>query len=262
MMNIFFIGDIVGAPGRRAVAALLHKVIDRYQIDLVVANGVNLAGGIGITPALADELLQQGIDVLTSGNHLWKYKEIIPYLQTSNRLLRPANYPSGSPGQGLTIVETPAGEAAAILNLEGRVFMSSLECPFRCADRVLATLPPEVQVILVDIHAEATSEKQALGWYLNGRVSAVVGTHTHVQTADERILPGGTGYLTDAGTTGPCDSVIGMKKEVIIERFLTQRPQPFKVATQNIQLQGVVSTIHPEGRCLNLTRIQLPLKHD
>ncbi|MBW1916892.1 MAG: TIGR00282 family metallophosphoesterase [Deltaproteobacteria bacterium] len=258
-MKIFFIGDIMGAPGRRAIAQLLHKVVDRYQIDLVVANGENVAGGIGITPVLADQLLGQGIDILTSGNHLWKHKEILPYLAANNRLLRPANYPPGTPGEGLTVVETAAGEPAAIINLEGRVFMSALDCPFRCADQVLATLPPQVRVILVDMHAEATSEKQALGWYLDGRVSAVIGTHTHVQTADERILPRGTGYLTDAGFTGSCDSVIGMKREVIIERFLTQRPQQFKVATQNIQLQGVVLTISPEGRCLDLTRIQLPL---
>lgn len=259
-MKIFFIGDIVGAPGRRAIAELLHKVIDQYQIDLVVANGENVAGGIGITPELADQLLQQGIDVLTSGNHLWKHKEIISYLEESDRLLRPANYPPGTPGQGLAIIESAAGEPAAVLNLEGRVFMNSLDCPFRCADRELASLPPEVRVILVDIHAEATSEKQALGWYLDGRVSVVVGTHTHVQTADERILPKGTGYLTDAGMTGPCDSVIGMRKEVILERFLTQRPQPFKVASQNIQLQGVVFTISTAGRCLDLTRLQLPLR--
>lgn len=258
-MKIFFVGDIMGAPGRRAIAQLLHKVVDQHQIDLVVANGENAAGGIGITPALAEQLLGQGIDILTSGNHLWKHKEIIPFLESSDRLLRPANYPPETPGQGLALVETPAGEPAAIFNLEGRVFMSPLECPFRCADRQLATIPPEVKVILVDFHAEATSEKQALGWYLDGRVSAVIGTHTHVQTADERILPGGTGYLTDAGFTGPCDSVIGMNKDVIIKRFLTQRPQQFKVATQNIQLQGVVLDIDAKGHCLALNRIQLPL---
>ncbi|MFP3866608.1 MAG: TIGR00282 family metallophosphoesterase [Desulfobacteraceae bacterium] len=259
-MKIFFIGDIMGAPGRRAITQLLHKVVDQHQIDLVVANGENVAGGIGITPVLADQLLGQGIDILTSGNHLWRHKEIIPYLEASDRLLRPANYPPGTPGEGSAVLETPAGEPAAIINLEGRVFMSDLDCPFRGADRELARIPAEVRVILVDIHAEATSEKQALGWYLDGRASAVIGTHTHVQTADERILPGGTGYLTDAGFTGSCDSVIGMNKEVIIERFLTQRPQQFKVATQNIQLQGVVLSVSPEGQCLDLTRIQLPLR--
>jgi hypothetical protein len=259
-MNIFFIGDIVGAPGRRAVEELLPWVVDHYFIDLVVANGENASGGLGITPQVADQLLSQGIDLLTSGNHIWKHKEILPYLEETDRLLRPANYPPGTPGRGFAIVETAAGERAAVLNLEGRVFMSPLECPFRTAEQVLAGLPKEVKVILVDMHAEATSEKQAMGWFLDGRVSVVVGTHTHVQTADERVLPGGTGYITDAGMTGPVDSVIGMKKEIILERFLSQRPQPFKVAAQNIQLQGVVLKIDGQGRCQELTRLHLPLK--
>jgi len=259
-MNIFFIGDIVGAPGRRAVEELLPGVVDHYFIDLVVANGENASGGLGITPQVADQLLSQGIDLLTSGNHIWKHKEILPYLEETDRLLRPANYPPETPGRGVAIVETAAGERAAVLNLEGRVFMSPLECPFRTAEQVLASLPKEVKVILVDMHAEATSEKQAMGWFLDGRVSAVVGTHTHVQTADERVLPGGTGYITDAGMTGPVDSVIGMKKEIILERFLSQRPQPFKVAAQNIQLQGVVLKIDPQGRCQELTRLHLPLR--
>ena len=259
-MNIFFIGDIVGAPGRRAVEELLPRVVDHYFIDLVVANGENASGGIGITPQVADQLLSQGIDLLTSGNHIWKYKEILPYLEETDRLLRPANYPPETPGRGFAIVETAAGERAAVLNLEGRVFMNPLECPFRTAEQVLASLPKEVKVILVDMHAEATSEKQAMGWFLDGRVSAVVGTHTHVQTADERVLPAGTGYITDVGMTGPVDSVIGMKKEIILERFLSQRPQPFKVAAQNIQLQGVVLKIDGQGHCQELTRLHLPLK--
>jgi metallophosphoesterase (TIGR00282 family) len=259
-MNILFIGDIVGAPGRRTVEELLPRAVDRYSIDLVVANGENASGGIGITPPVADQFLSQGVDLLTSGNHIWKHKEILPYLDDTDRLLRPANYPPGTPGRGLAIVETAAGEPVAIINLEGRVFMSALECPFRTVDHILETLPPEVKVILVDMHAEATSEKQAMGWHLDGRVSAVVGTHTHIQTADERILPGGTGYITDVGMTGPVDSVIGMKREIILERFLTQRPQPFKVATQNLQLQGVVLDIDPQGRCRQVTRVILPLK--
>ena len=168
--------------------------------------------------------------------------------------------PRRAPGRGLAMVETAAGEPAAVINLEGRVFMSSLECPFRTVDQLLQTLPPEVKVILVDIHAEATSEKQALGWYLDGRVSAVVGTHTHVQTADERILPGGTGYISDAGMTGPVDSVIGMNREIILERFLTQRPHPFKVATQNLQLQGVVLKIDAHGRCQEIQGLQVGIK--
>jgi len=242
-MNILFIGDIVGAPGRRALEEILPRVVDRQFIDLVVANGENASGGLGITPQVADQLLAQGIDVLTSGNHIWKHKEILPYLESTDRLIRPANYPPETPGRGYAMVETAAGEAAAVINLEGRVFMNPLECPFRTVDRVLEAIPKEVKVILVDMHAEATSEKQAMGWHLDGRVSAVLGTHTHVQTADERILPNGSGYISDAGMTGPVDSVIGMKKEIILERFLSQRPQPFKVASQNIQLQGVIFEI-------------------
>lgn len=259
-MNIFFIGDIVGAPGRRAVEELLPKVVDRHFVDLVVANGENAAGGIGITPQVAEQLLNNGIDLLTSGNHIWKHKEILPYLEETDRLLRPANYPPDTPGVGYAIIETAAGEKAAVINLEGRVFMSPLECPFRTADRILADLPRDIKVILVDMHAEATSEKLALGWYLDGRVSAVIGTHTHVQTADERILPKGSGYITDAGMTGPLNSVIGMKKEVILERFLSQRPQPFKVATQDIQLQGVLLKVDAAGRCQEISRVQLALK--
>jgi hypothetical protein len=259
-MHIFFIGDIVGSPGRRAVEELLPKVVDRCLIDLVVANGENAAGGIGITPQVAEMLLNSGIDLLTSGNHIWKHKEILPYLEDTDRLLRPANYPPDTPGRGYTIIETAAGEKTAVINLEGRVFMSPLECPFRNMDSILAALPPDLKVILVDMHAEATSEKLAMGWYLDGRVSAVIGTHTHVQTADERILPGGTGYITDAGMTGPVNSVIGMKKEVILERFLTQRPQPFKVASQDIQLQGVVLDVDAKGRCREITRVMMGLK--
>lgn len=259
-MNVLFIGDVVGAPGRRALEELLSKLVDHHFIDLVVANGENAAGGLGITPPVADQLLGQGIDVLTSGNHIWKHKEIIPYLEATDRLIRPANYPPGTPGRTFTVVETAAGEAAAVINLEGRVFMSPLECPFRTVDKILEAIPKEVKVILVDMHAEATSEKQAMGWFLDGRVSAIIGTHTHVQTADERILPGGSGYITDAGMTGPVDSVIGMKKEIILERFLSQLPQPFKVATQNIQLQGVIIKIDAQGRCQEISRVHLPLK--
>jgi metallophosphoesterase (TIGR00282 family) len=259
-MKVLFLGDIVGSPGRRAVEELLDRLVDRHCIDLAVANGENASGGIGITPQVADQLLNMGLDLLTSGNHIWKHKEILPYLEETDRLLRPANYPPGTPGRGFAVLETAGGEKAAVINLEGRVFMNPLECPFRTMDRILAGLPPEVRVILVDMHAEATSEKLAMGWYLDGRVSAVLGTHTHVQTADERVLPKGTGYITDVGMTGPVNSVIGMKTEVILERFLTQRPQSFKVASQNIQLQGVVLDLTPEGRCRAITRVQETLK--
>ena len=259
-MNILFIGDIVGSPGRRAVEEILPRLVDQYFIDLVVANGENASGGLGITPAVADQLLNNGIDLLTSGNHIWKHKEIQAYLADTDRLLRPANYPPESPGRGYAIVETAAGEPVAVINLEGRVFMNPLDCPFRTVDRILNDLPQEVKVIVVDMHAEATSEKQAMGWFLDGRVSAVVGTHTHIQTADARVLPGGTGYLTDAGMTGPMDSVIGMRREIILERFWSQMPQPFKVATQNIQLQGVLLKIDPQGRCREIQSLQVGLK--
>jgi hypothetical protein len=259
-MNILFIGDIVGSPGRRAVEEILPRLVDQYFIDLVVGNGENASGGLGITPAVADQLLNNGIDLLTSGNHIWKHKEIQAYLADTDRLLRPANYPPESPGRGYAIVETAAGEPVAVINLEGRVFMNPLDCPFRTVDRILNDLPQEVKVIVVDMHAEATSEKQAMGWFLDGRVSAVVGTHTHIQTADARVLPGGTGYLTDAGMTGPVDSVIGMRREIILERFWSQMPQPFKVATQNIQLQGVLLKIDPQGRCREIQSLQVGLK--
>ena len=260
-MHLLFLGDIVGSPGRRAVEELLYRVVDRYLIDLVVANGENASGGIGITPAVADQLLGMGIDLLTSGNHIWKHKDILPYLEDTDRLVRPANYPPDTPGRGFTIVETAIGEKVAVINLEGRVFMNPLECPFRTVDAVLSQISPEVKIIMVDMHAEATSEKLAMGWYLDGRVSAVLGTHTHVQTADERLLPQGTAYITDVGMTGPVNSVIGMKTEIILERFLTQRPQPFKVASQNIQLQGVVLKFDGQGRCQEITRIREGLKH-
>jgi len=260
-MNILFLGDIVGSPGRRAVEEVLDRLVDRHFIDLVVGNGENASGGIGITPPVADQLLNMGIDLLTSGNHIWKHRDILPYLEETDRLLRPANYPPGTPGRGYTVLETAIGEKAAVINLEGRVFMNPLECPFRTVDQVLAQIPPEVKVILVDVHAEATSEKLAMGWYLDGRVSAVLGTHTHVQTADERMLPQGTAYITDVGMTGPINSVIGMKTEVILERFLTQRPQPFKVASHNIQVQGVVLKFDSQGHCQEILRLQEKLKN-
>jgi metallophosphoesterase (TIGR00282 family) len=260
-MHVLFLGDIVGSPGRRAVEELLYRLVDRYLIDLVVGNAENASGGIGITSPVADQLLNMGIDLLTSGNHIWKHKDIVPYLEDTDRLLRPANYPPGTPGRGYTVLETAIGEKAAVINLEGRVFMNPLECPFRTADQILSLVPPEVKVILVDMHAEATSEKLAMGWYLDGRVSAVVGTHTHVQTADERVLPQGTAYITDVGMTGPLNSVIGMKTEVILERFLTQRPQSFKVASQNIQLQGVVLKLDGQGHCQEIMRLQEGLKN-
>lgn len=257
-VKILFIGDIVGAPGRQAVARELHRLIDRYRIDLVIANGENAAGGFGITEEKAKELFSLGIDVLTSGNHVWDKKESFPYIRREDRLVRPANYPPETIGRGSTIVRTAGGISIGVLNLEGRVFMNSLDCPFRAAEREITQLQEKTSIIVVDFHAEATSEKVALGWHLDGRVSAVIGTHTHVQTADERILPGGTAYMTDAGMTGSFDSVIGVKKELAIERFLTQMPVRFEVAKKDIRLNGLVMELdETSGSALSVERISL-----
>lgn len=257
-VNILFIGDIVGAPGRQAVSRELHRLIDRYRIDLVIANGENAAGGFGITEEKARELFSLGIDVLTSGNHVWDKKESYSYIRREERLVRPANYPPETIGRGSTIVRTAGGISVGILNLEGRVFMNSLDCPFRTADREIVRLKEQANIVFVDFHAEATSEKVALGWYLDGKVSAVIGTHTHVQTADERILPGGTAYMTDAGMTGSFDSVIGVKKELAVERFTTQMPVRFEVAKKDIRLNGAVLGIDEmSGSALSVERISL-----
>lgn len=257
-VKILFIGDIVGGPGRQAVARELHRLIDRYRIDLVIANGENAAGGFGITEEKARELFSLGIDVLTSGNHVWDKKESFPYIRREERLVRPANYPPETIGRGRTVVRTAGGVSIGVLNLEGRVFMNSLDCPFRTADREIALLKEQANIIVVDFHAEATSEKVALGWHLDGRVSAIVGTHTHVQTADERVLPGGTAYMTDAGMTGSFDSVIGVKKELAIERFITQMPVRFEVAKKDIRMNGVVFEIDEmSGSALSVERISL-----
>jgi metallophosphoesterase (TIGR00282 family) len=214
-----------------------------------------VAGGIGITPSVAMELLEEGVDVITTGNHVWKKKEMIPFIMMENRVLRPLNYPTGTPGFGhVTVAKN--GKRLTVVNLEGRVFMGSLDCPFRAAEGVLGT-EGVARAVMVDFHAEATSEKIALGWFLDGKVSAVVGTHTHVQTADERILPKGTGYITDVGMTGPADSVIGMEKEIVLEKFVTQIPRKFEVGKENVEVQGVFLTIDEEtGRCLSIERIK------
>ena len=257
-VKILFIGDIVGKPGRQAVGRELHHLVDRYRIDLVIANGENAAGGFGITAESARELLQSGVHLFTTGNHVWDKKESLDFVTGEERLLRPANYPAGTPGQGSIVVTTPGGIKVAVLNLEGRVFMNNLECPFRTADLEVSRLRQETPIILVDFHAEATSEKVSLGWYLDGRVSAVLGTHTHVQTADERILTGGTAYISDAGMTGAFDSVIGIRKEEAIRRFLTQLPTRFEVAKKDIRLNGVVIAIDPDsGRAQAIERINI-----
>lgn len=255
-VKILFIGDIIGKPGRQAVSRELHRLVDRLMADMVVANGENAAGGFGITEETADDLFKCGVDILTSGNHVWDKKESMAFIGREERLLRPANYPEGTPGRGSGVFTTAGGVRIAILNLEGRVFMNNLECPFRTADREIARLSEETPIILVDFHAEATSEKMSLGWYLDGRVSALIGTHTHVQTADERILPEGTAYITDAGMTGGVDSVIGIRKEEAISRFLSLLPAKFEVAKNNLRLNAVVITVdEASGRALNIERI-------
>jgi 2',3'-cyclic-nucleotide 2'-phosphodiesterase len=235
-MRILFIGDIVGSPGRQIVGDRLADVVSQRQIDLVIANGENAASGFGITPRLADELLGMGIDVLTGGNHSWDRKEIFDYMPHQPRLLRPGNFPEGTPGSGSFIGAAKNDVKYAVLNLQGRVFLAPIDDPFRKADAELAKLPADVDVILVDLHAETTSEKIAMGWYLDGRVTAVVGTHTHVTTADEHVLPQGTAYITDVGMTGPHGGVIGMDREAIIKRFLDGLPARFEVASGDVQM--------------------------
>jgi metallophosphoesterase (TIGR00282 family) len=260
-MRILFIGDIVGKAGRRAIDGVLEKVISDHAIEFTVANGENAAGGMGITPAIAIEILNQGVDVLTSGNHIWAKKEIIPFLKEDSRLLRPANYPDLVPGRGQGVFESRNGQKVGVLNLEGRVFMKHLDCPFRVAEKKVEILSKETRIILIDFHAEATSEKVAMGWFLNGKVSAVLGTHTHVQTGDERILSEGTAYITDVGMTGPLDSVIGIRKEVALERLLTQIPWKFDVASEEIELQGTVLEIEEKtGKSRSIQRLRVPLK--
>jgi metallophosphoesterase (TIGR00282 family) len=260
-LRILFIGDIVGKPGRNAVQGLLRGIQQEYGIRFTVANGENAAGGMGLTPMIAQDLLSLGIDVLTSGNHIWSKKEVLPFLDREPRLLRPANYPAGVPGRGSGVFPMQDGTTIGILNLEGRVFMKELDCPFRVGEREVERLRQETPLVLVDFHAEATSEKRALGWFFDGRASAVLGTHTHVQTSDEAILDEGTAYITDAGMTGPLDSVIGVRKEIALERFLTQIPGKFDVATSRVELQGVVLRLDAAtGRATAIERIRKPLE--
>ena len=257
-VKLLFIGDIIGKPGREALSRELHRIIDRHMVDLVIANGENAAGGFGLTAETAQDLFKCGVQVLTSGNHIWDKKDALEYIKREERIVRPANYPEGTPGRGATVVRTPGGVKVGILNLEGRVFMNNLDCPFRCADREIAKLKEETPIVFVDFHAEATSEKVSLGWYLDGRVAAVIGTHTHVQTADERILTAGTAYLTDAGMTGSFDSVIGVRKEDAIEKFITQRPAKFEVAKKDIRINAVVIEVDEKsGLALAIERINV-----
>ena len=246
-MRILFIGDIVGSPGRQIVRERLADIVAHRQIDLVIANGENSASGFGITPKIADDLLQNGIDVLTGGNHSWDRKEVLEYMPHQPRLLRPGNFPEGSPGSGACVGTAKNGVRYAVLNLQGRIFLPAIDDPFRKADAELAKLPADVALVLVDMHAETTSEKIAMGWYLDGRVTAVVGTHTHVTTADEHVLPQGTAFITDVGMTGPHDGVIGMDRNGIIKRFLDGLPARFDVASGDVQMNCVQVEIDEHG---------------
>jgi metallophosphoesterase (TIGR00282 family) len=258
-VKVLFLGDVFGKPGRQAVTRLVPKLIARDGVDLVIANAENSASGIGVTPDSADELLAAEVDLLTSGNHIWAKREIVPYLERpGSKLLRPANYPAGAPGRGRGVVSTPDGRRLGVVNVEGRVFMKNLDDPFRVVLAEVEALRAEgVTSILVDVHCEATSEKNALGWFLDGKVSAVLGTHTHIQTADARVLPGGTAFITDVGMCGPWDSVIGVRKELVLERFLTQRPMAFDPAKKDVWLQGaLVDVDEATGKARSIERVQ------
>jgi metallophosphoesterase (TIGR00282 family) len=254
-MNLLFIGDIVGQPGRRAVKELLPRLRDEHRVDLVIANGENAAGGSGITVKTAEEIFGAGVDVITCGDHLWDQKEVTELLETEKRFVRPANYPTGTPGQGSLVFQRAGLPPVGVLNLQGRTFMAALENPFHCALAEVEGLRQRTPIIFVDFHAEASSEKVALARMLDGKVSAVVGTHTHVQTADEQIFPSGTAFLCDAGFTGPHESVIGREIEPVIRRFLTNMPQKFDVAKERVLLQGVLLSIDETGKTTSIRRI-------
>ncbi len=254
-MRILFVGDIFASPGRHILADHLADIKQTNQIDLAIANAENSAGGFGITPAIAEELLAMGLDVLTSGNHIWDKREIYDYLARQPRLLRPANYPADNPGSGVFVASGRNGVPCAVINLQGRTYMPATDCPFRKADQILSELDPSVKVRFVDFHAEVTSEKMAMGWYLDGRVSAMAGTHTHIPTADTRILPGGTAYQTDVGMTGPYDSVIGVKKELVLPRFLTALPVRMEAAKGSPELHSVIVDVdETTGKAVSIRR--------
>jgi metallophosphoesterase (TIGR00282 family) len=258
MTRLLFIGDIVGKPGRELIRRGLGAIVRQRRIDLVIANGENAAAGFGITPDLADDLFSHGVHVLTGGNHSWDKKEILPYIAERPRLLRPANFPKGVPGRGRVVVEATNGVRVAVINLMGRVFMTALDDPFTVVESELDAVAGDAAIVFVDMHAEATSEKVAMGWHLDGRVAAVVGTHTHVPTADARLLPKGTAYVTDVGMTGPHDSVIGMERRAVLQRFLTALPQRFETAHENPRLNAVIVEADEEtGRAAAIERLDL-----
>jgi len=257
-VRILFIGDIVGRPGRELVRMGLQAIVDHHQIDLVIANAENSAAGFGITREIGDQLLDWGVDVMTSGNHIWDKKEALDYIGTEPRLLRPANYPAGAPGNGSYLARTRDGRAVGVVNVMGRVFMLNIDDPFTVVLREIEALKQRTRIVFVDFHAEATSEKIAMGWHLDGRATAMVGTHTHVQTADERILPKGTAYLTDVGMTGPHDSIIGVEIAAALGRFLTALPQKFETATGNARLNAVIVDADEQtGRATGIERLSL-----
>lgn len=254
-MRILFIGDIVGNPGRKAVKTLIPSLRKEYDIDFCIVNGENAAGGSGITYVVAQELYNSGADGITLGNHTWSKKEITNFIDSDSKIVRPANYPCELPGKGSAVLSSAKGKIG-ILNVQGRVYMDNIDCPFRAAEKELEYLKSFTRIILVDFHAEATSEKCALAWYLDGRVSCVLGTHTHVQTADERILPFGTGYITDVGMTGPYDGILGVDREIIIEKFLTHMPLRFEVAKGPVQFNAVVLEIDEKnGKTIRIERL-------
>jgi len=256
-MRLLFIGDIVGEPGRKAVKKLVPEIVDKNGIECVIANAENSAGGSGITGPIANEIKNSGVHVLTSGDHIWKRREIVEILDERDDILRPLNYPPGVPGHGSCVLELPSGAKVGVINLVGRVFMQAVECPFRAAAAEVKKIKKMTPNIFIDIHAEATSEKIALGWYFDGLVSACLGTHTHVQTADEQILPEGSAYITDVGMTGPFDSVIGRKKEQILSRFITQMPAKFQMAEEDVRLNGVIVDFdEKKGKANSIKRIQ------
>jgi 2',3'-cyclic-nucleotide 2'-phosphodiesterase len=261
-MKLLFIGDIVGKPGRDLVRKGLRGLIEEHGIDLVIANAENSAAGFGITKDIGDTLLEWGVDVMTSGNHIWDKREAIDYIANEPRLLRPANYPPGVPGRGSYVAQTGDGRSVGVINVMGRVFMLNIDDPFQVVLREIEAIRHRTKIIVVDFHAEATSEKVAMGWHLDGKVSAMFGTHTHVQTADERILPNGTAYLTDAGMTGPHDGVIGMEREPSMARFLNAMPSRFEPARGNLRLNGVmIDADENTGRATSIARISLSEKH-
>jgi len=258
-LNVLFIADIVGKPGRDLTARLLPTLLRKYDVDFCIANGENATEGKGITPREFFELRQMGVDVITSGNHIWDRKEGHKLIGEEAALLRPLNYPPDNPGFGSNVYELRRGEKVGVINLQGRTFMYPIDCPFRLGKKEVERMRPQTPVIIVDFHAEATAEKQALFWHLDGLVSAVIGTHTHVQTADERVLPGGTAVITDVGMTGPIDSVIGLNRKVALRRFLLGTPQRYEIADENLRLNAALISIAAEsGRALEIQRISLP----